>query len=76
MIAKQRVHDDYVKNMLAEREGARPNKHWDDMNIAERKQRIRQLWAKVRIFVRLRRSLDSVKVDMERRELVEMMYQK
>ena len=44
------------------------------MSALERKQRIRKLWAKVRIFVRLRRSLDSVKVDMERRELVEMMY--
>ena len=59
--------------MLAGQDSQRYKKHWDDMNAEERKKRIRKLWAKVRIFVRLRRSLDSVKVDMERREFVEMM---
>ena len=59
--------------MLADKDSQRATKHWDDMSAVERKQRIRKLWAKVRIFVRLRRSLDSVKVDMERREFVEMM---
>ena len=45
------------------------------MDQAQRKRRIRQLWSKVRMFVRLRRSLNSVKQDAERREIDEMYQQ-
>ena len=43
------------------------------MNAYERKQRIKQLWSKVRLFVFLRRRLNNVRYDMEKRELQEML---
>lgn len=46
------------------------------MNPEERKRRIRKLWNKVRMFVRLRHSLNAVKVDIELREINEMLDQK
>lgn len=46
------------------------------MNPEERKKRIRKLWNKVRMFVRLRHSLNAVKVDIELREINEMLDQK
>lgn len=45
------------------------------MNQEQRTRRIKQLWSKVRMFVRLRRSLNSVKQDAERREIDEMYQQ-
>ena len=45
------------------------------MNQAEKKQRIRQLWTKVRLFVRMRSRLSNIRTDMEVRELREMMDQ-
>jgi len=45
------------------------------MDIDERKQRIRQLWGKVRMFVRLRHNLNAVKVDIEIAEEREMLDQ-
>ena len=46
------------------------------MNPEERKRRIRKLWNKVRMVVRLRHSLNAVKVDIELREINEMLDQK
>ena len=48
---------------------------WHEMNQEQRTRRIKQLWSKVRMFVRLRRSLNSVKQDAERREIDEMYQQ-
>ena len=45
------------------------------MNPAERKVRIKKLWNKVRMFVRLRHSLNAVKADIEIREINEMLDQ-
>ena len=45
------------------------------MNPAERKVRIKKLWNKVRMFVRLRHSLNAVKADIEIREMDEMLHQ-
>ena len=45
------------------------------MNAYERKQRIRQLWSKVRLFVSLRRRMNNVRYDMEKRELQKMLDQ-
>ena len=49
-------------------------KPWEEMDADERKIRIKYLWAKVRMFVFLRFSLNKVKVDVEKRELEEMLY--
>ena len=46
------------------------------MNAYERKQRIMQLWSKVRLFVFLRRRLNNVRYDVEKRELREMLDQR
>jgi len=37
--------------------------------------RIKQLWSKVRMFVFMRRRLNNVRYDMEKRELAEMLDQ-
>ena len=42
------------------------------MNEEQRRRRIKRLWSKVRMFVRLRRSLNSVKQDAEKREIEQM----
>ena len=49
------------------------DKPWHQMNAFERKQRIKQLWSKVRLFVFMRRRLNNVRYDMEKRELQEML---
>ena len=50
-------------------------KDWHEMNQAERQRRIKQLWTKARMFVRLRRSLDSVKKQAEERERLQLFQQ-
>ena len=57
--------------MLDQRAGIlRP---WEEMNAEERKIRIKYLWAKVRMFVFLRFSLNKVKVDVEKRDFEDML---
>ena len=49
-------------------------KPWEEMNEEERKIRVEYLWAKVRMYVFLRFSLNKVKVDVEKRFFEEMLY--
>ena len=44
-------------------------KRWHDKSEKEKKARIRRLWDKVRIFVRLRKVIRAVNLDVELREL-------
>ena len=50
-------------------------KPWSEMTEFERKLRIRQLWLKVKMFVRLRKSFDSLKGDIEMKEFQEVFNQ-
>ena len=59
--------------MLAEKMVAKQVKPWADMNKEERKKRIRTLWMKVRMFVRIRRSIKSLRNDVDKREILEML---
>ena len=59
--------------MLAEIMVAKQVKPWADMNKEERKKRIRTLWMKVRMFVRIRRSIKSLRNDVDKREILEML---
>ena len=68
---KKLLTQESVKRAMASRQPI--NKHWNDMNKVERKLRIRQLWSKVRLFVFLRRRLNLVRSDVEKRELAEML---
>ena len=72
--AKQRLHDEYVLDIIASKHNDSSKKEWHNMNAEEKKIRIRKLWAKARIFVRLRGVVDSVKIDVELRELHSMLY--
>ena len=66
---KRKLQDQYVANVIAEKHFR--SKPWIEMNQDEKRKRIRQLWTKVRMFVRLRRSLSSVQQDAENREIRE-----
>ena len=66
---KQRLQDEYIQSIMAQRRKNTIQKPYHTMNEAERKTRIKQLWGKVRMYVRLRNSLNSIKVDMELNEL-------
>ena len=44
-------------------------KPWHEKSEKEKKARIRRLWSKVRIFVRLRKVITAVNLDVELREL-------
>lgn len=59
--------------MLAEKMVAKQVKPWADMNKEERKKRIRTLWMKVRMFVRIPRSIKSLRNDVDKREILEML---
>ena len=59
--------------MLAEKMVAKQVKPWADMNKEEREKRIRTLWMKVRMFVRIRRSIKSLRNDVDKREILEML---
>lgn len=50
-------------------------KSWGEMNVDERKLRIRQLWLKVKMFVRLRKNFISLNRDIELREFNEVFNQ-
>jgi len=50
-------------------------KPWSEMTESERKIRIRQLWLKIKMFVRLRKSFDSLKGDIEMKEFEEVFNQ-
>ena len=73
IISQKRLLDERVQRIMAEK--ALPKKPWHEMNKVERKKRIRQLWTKVRLFVKLRIRLAAVRTDMEMREVREMMDQ-
>lgn len=55
---RRKLQDQYVANVIAEKHFK--TKPWYEMNQEEKRKRIRQLWTKVRMFVRLRRSLAQV----------------
>ena len=61
--------DQLAADLIAQRQTS--TKPWAEMNQIERKRRIRQLWNKVRRFVRLRGVIKSVEADIEERQYFE-----
>ena len=47
-------------------------KPWHEKSEQEKKTRIRRLWSKVRMYVRLRNVVNAVNLDVELRELENM----
>lgn len=64
-IAKQRLQDDYIKSWLQRKTTI--VKPFAEMTPDEKKQRIRRLWTKVRLYVRIRSSLGRVQDDIDRK---------
>ena len=55
-----RLQEEKVLSLIASQTNTQ-KKPWAEMNPTERKARIRKLWNKVRMFIRVRRSVVSVR---------------
>lgn len=72
---KQRLADEQVSKLLANRTFSLGQKPWAMMNESERKLRVKQLWIKARMFVRMRKVLSAVNNDAEDNFVNDMMDQ-
>ena len=62
--ARQRLSNMKAQSIISKKQ-FKKEKPFAEMSEAEKKQRVRQLWTKVRMFVRLGRSLFEIREDIE-----------
>ena len=64
-----------VIKLLAAKPVSKGKKPWAEMNEQERKLRAKQLWMKVRMFVRMRKVMIKVKNDAENASIEDLLNQ-
>lgn len=72
-VARRKIKEYYAKEYL--RSKVAIVKPFDEMTPEEKKARIKRLWTKARLFVRIRAGLNKVQVDIDRKFFKKMMLQ-